>query len=377
MKRKMTFKEWLANFFEGSWQVLCWIGRIFSPKNKTVFWRVIWAVITCCILFATCVIGWTWYQETYKSPLRYCDTRRISQHIDFVKPRTEGWSGWTQNVQTGEKITEDIDWVAMPADEDSLVVFGSKGKRGYINRYSGEVSIPAKYKKAWIFSEGVAGVMEKDSVYFIDHYGRPVNKKKFGFNPKTDGYVYHGDYCAIAANDGRMGLIDKDGNWAVLPEYDSISSEIFDFWLMSKGHNERKVWYAFNNKAEQITDEGYPSIEISKDYGVTATLPNHMLVSYGFDGKKSGAFIVYDIETLYYETDKYDENGERVYLPATLKRYYMPDGYEGLCTSEGEMVTEPLYCGVRALDKDLYLCKMNGKAAGFILNSKGERVSQM
>lgn len=41
MNQKITFKEWLANFFKGIWQALCWVGRAFNPKYKTTFWRVV------------------------------------------------------------------------------------------------------------------------------------------------------------------------------------------------------------------------------------------------------------------------------------------------------------------------------------------------
>lgn len=376
MNQKITLREWLVNFFRGIWQALCWIGRAFNPKNKTIFWRVIWAVITCCILFFTCIVGWAWYQEEYKRPMRYTEKQRVSSKIDFVKPVDSRWSGWMQNVQTGEVITKDVDWVAISADEDSLIVYGSKGKRGYINRFTGEVSIPAKYKKAWIFSSGVAGVIETDSVFFIDHSSEPINNKKYKFNAKPDGYVYHGDYCAIAIDSGRMGLIDKSGNWAVKPEFDKVIAESCNFWKLSKGKDDDNLWYAFNDKAEQITDKGYPAIEITPDYGVIASLPNHLLVAFGFDGQKSSPFMLNDYEAIFYDTATNDENGERIYEVATLRKYRMPDYYEGLCTASGEMVTEPLYWEISALEKDLYLCKFKGSNTGVVINSKGQILSQ-
>lgn len=370
-----NFKECLVGFFRRIWQALCWIGRVFNPKYKTPFWRVIWALIACCILFFTCIVGYSWYREEYLRPLRYTEKQRVSSSIYFVKPVDSGWSGWMHNVLTGEVITKDVDWIALSADEDSLIVFSSKGKRGYINRYSGAVSIPAKYRKAWIFSSGVAGVIEKDSVYFIDHSGKPINDRKFKFNAKTDGYVYHGNYCAIAVDGGLMGLIDKSGNWAVLPEYDYISPQIRNFWKMSKGTGNDKLWYAFDDMARQVTDVGYLEIEITQEYGVIATLPNNLMFSFGFDGQKSDAFFLRNIETMYYETDDYDENGEKIYAPTTLKIYSMPNGNEGLCTASGRIVTKPLYCEIRSAGKDLYLCKL-GRKIGVLINSKGEIIKQ-
>lgn len=41
MKKKISLKMWLSVFFGGIWQ---FIRNIFSWKNKTPFWRVIWGI---------------------------------------------------------------------------------------------------------------------------------------------------------------------------------------------------------------------------------------------------------------------------------------------------------------------------------------------
>lgn len=374
MSSRITFKDWAANFFKGVWQVICWIWRIFNPKYKTRFWRVIWAVITLCVVIVTCIIVRLWYRAECRDNQEWVHKEKISHHIAFVKPQRSGKPGFIQNINTGEVITKNVDWIAVSSDEDSLVVYAKDNKRGYINRFSGEISIPAKYDKAWVFLSGIAGVAEKDSVYFIDHSGRPINKKKFKFNPKNSGYVYHGEYCNITTENGLMGLVDRNGNWAVKPEYDWIVAEANNYWRMRKGDKDNGLWFAFNDKAEQVTEEGYPNIEISEDLGVVATLPNHLQISYGFDGIKSDIFIVRDYETMYYDTEKYDDNGEKIYSPTTLRRYRMPDGYEGLCKEDGTIVTEPQYWEVTPVGKDLYLCKYKNTSSAAIVDSKGEVV---
>ena len=60
MKKKITFKMWLSVFFGGIWQ---FIRNIFSWKNKTPFWRVIWATITVCIVAFTSMLGYAFYDE--------------------------------------------------------------------------------------------------------------------------------------------------------------------------------------------------------------------------------------------------------------------------------------------------------------------------
>ncbi len=305
---------------------------------------------------------------------RYGDKQRISNQLTFIKPRHSTKPGIIQNFITGEILVKGIDWIALPADEDSLIVYSKDDERGYINRFSGEIAIPANYSKAWVFSGGVAAVAEGDSVYFIDHSGKAVNNKKFAYNPKNHEYVFHGDYCAMAVDDGLMGLIDRDGNWAVEPKYQWIISEANNFWRAREGDSQTGLWYALNDRAELVTEIGYPEITISEDLGIVATLPNHLQVPYGFDGTKSDKFLCRDLEKMYYDKDEWDEEGNKTIDATTLMRYRMSDGYEGLCTVDGNIITEPIYWEVAPITKDTYLCKYKDASAGVIVNSKGEIV---
>ena len=374
MSNKITFKNWLANLGKGLRQAICWVGRCLNPKYKTPFWRIIWSVLTICIVVATCIITHVWYQMEREELHRFGHKQRISNQLTFVKPRYSTKPGIIQNFITGEVIAKDIDWIALPADEDSLIVYSKDDKRGYINRFSGEIAIPAKYSKAWVFSGGVAAVAEGDSVYFIDHSGKAVNNKKFAYNPKNHGYVFHGDYCAMAVDDGLMGLIDRNGNWAVEPKYQWIISEANNFWRAREGDSQTGLWYALNDRAELVTEIGYPEITISEDFGIIATLPNHLQVSYGFDGTKSDKFLCRDLEKMYYDKDEWDEEGNKIIDATTLMRYRMSDGYEGLCTVDGDIITEPIYWEIAPITKDTYLCKYKDASAGVIVNSKGEIV---
>lgn len=128
MRKKITFKEWLANFSKGVWQALCWVGRAFNPKYKSIFGRICWGAITVCIVAVTFMIGKAWYHEFYERPYRYSDHQRISANLTFTKPSSGDKPGYIQNHQTGEVITKGIDWISLSADEDSLMVFSQKGK---------------------------------------------------------------------------------------------------------------------------------------------------------------------------------------------------------------------------------------------------------
>ena len=70
-----------------------------------------------------------------------------------------------KNTETGEVTAEKIkfDWTSS-SPNDSLGVFCSDGKRGYYNSYTGKIVVPAQYRRAWIFSEGLAGVQKNGHI---------------------------------------------------------------------------------------------------------------------------------------------------------------------------------------------------------------------
>lgn len=112
----------------------------------------------------TCIITRVWYQAEREQLNRFGEKQRISKQLVFMKPSHSDKPGIIKNINTGEVVAKGIDWIALPADEDSLIVYSKNNKRGYINRFSCEIAIPAKYPKAWVFSNGIAAVSEGDSV---------------------------------------------------------------------------------------------------------------------------------------------------------------------------------------------------------------------
>lgn len=372
MNQKITFKEWLGNIFKGVWQALCWIGRVFNPKYKTAFWRVVCGVITVCVVIFTGIMVYQYNYYHTRELNRYGDSERISYYFKFFKPY--GKKGVIQHIRSGKVTVKDIDWIALCEDTDSLFVFARNGKRGYINRYTGQVAIPEQYLSAWNFSSGIAAVADGDSVMFINSKGKRVHNKKFYRHPDNRGYMYHGNFCAMTASDGRMGLIDREGKWGLAPKYELVESAPRNFWIVQKTAENGGLYYAYNDSAKQVTKTGYPNLDISEELGIVVTLPNHLQVSYGFDGTRSNQFLCREVEKMYIEKNERDEEGNPLTEETTLMRYRMSDGYEGLCTVDGTIVTEPLYWEVLPISKDTYHCKYKDADAGVIINSKGEIV---
>lgn len=75
------------------------------------------------------------------------------------------------NHCTGKYTTPKLNWVSDAPVNDSLTVYAILEKRGYINAKNGVIVIDAElndYRKAWVFSEGLAAVMKDGKIGFIN-----------------------------------------------------------------------------------------------------------------------------------------------------------------------------------------------------------------
>lgn len=368
MKKNISFKMWIAVVWGGIRQ---FIRRIISWKTMKFAGRFLCVCMGFFLLFMCGTIAYCMRDDMRKYE-SWAQRENISPRMQYVRPYHSDEKGWISARGNDKKLIKGVEWVVLPQGNDSLAVFSQKGKRGYFNIYTGKVVVPAKYDAAWIFSNGVAAVVEGSTLRFIDSAGEPAMEKTFQSDYRLTP-VFCGDYCIMSNERGAFGLIDKTGNWVVQPEYEQIVPEVRNYWRMRKDTNdEQSSWYAFTDKLQQVNPEGVRRIEVNEDLGVIFTLPNHLQRVVDFDGNQSDRFLCMDIEPMDYEKENRDEYGDIVKGRCTLYRYRMADGYEGLCKPNGELVTEPIYWEVKPIDKDLYLCMFRDADAGEMVNSRGE-----
>ena len=202
---------------------------------------------------------------------------------ELVAVRTDDGKVSIKNATTGKVTIKDIklDWTA-PSRNDSLAVFCSENKRGYYNMYTGEIAIPAQYRRAWVFSEGLAAVQKNGNIGFINRKGDVIIDFKYPFhgNPLSE-FIFDDGHCVVADTTGKCGVINKKGEWLIGPEYDNISA-----------YKE----YAIVTKA-----------------GVTMQL--------GYNGHIINSFVLDNIKELTYkEKERYENReGELEYVENTVK----------------------------------------------------------
>lgn len=158
----------------------------------------------------------------------------ISSNVIFKDYRRVRGKGYVENLYEGKQTVEGVEWVRPTCpiidEPDEMAVFsryvkGRGSRKGYLNIYSGRVMIPDKFKHAWNFKNGEYAVAceDNDSLYVINRVGGTVCKRGFKYSKKIDfGFVFNDDLCIMEENNGKIGIIDPEGNWVLKPEYDWI-----------------------------------------------------------------------------------------------------------------------------------------------------------
>lgn len=368
MKKKISFRMWLYVFFGGIRQ---FFANIFSRRNRGAFWRVTWAIITLCIVLFTGMMAIAFF-ESRSSRIRPSDVydSDLSAELKFHNlGRNEGKS-YIFNFRTGDKLMEGIDWIAVPADGDSLIVVAKGGKRGFVNRFTGRTAIPFDYDAAWTFTDGVAGVCRGDSVWFVDHSGRPINNRKFARKHGYGSYVYHGGYAAIPMGE-KFGLIDRKGDWAVTPEHDDIHAGPKNMWfVMDDGK-----YGVIGADGSVVIPVEYSNVWINSDNGITVANADNTRSRYGYDGTLIDRFVFDETYHLSYYIDELDEEGnQELVVDGTMLKYSVGNFY-GLMTKDGVVVTTPQYSKIEAVKPGVYQCEIPDTGDSVMINARGEKIN--
>ena len=305
-----------------------------NRKIKLILGISAWTFITAIIIFsfaASCS------QPEPIEPAASEDGMLLNDNLVAIK---EGDGNITiKNTETGEVTAEKIkfDWTSS-SPNDSLGVFCSDGKRGYYNSYTGKIVVEAQYRRAWIFSEGLAAVQKNGQIGFINQKGEVVIPFRYPYhgNPLTE-FIFKDGHCVVADTTGKCGIINRKGEWTIQPKYDNI--------------------------------DAYEEYVIASSAGIRKQMTH--------DEKIVNSFVVDNISVLTFtETERYEnKDGEIVYLDKEVKTglfSYRVGGRCGLMDANGRRLTEPLYSRIIAVDRNMYRALLLDNYSEVIINAKGE-----
>lgn len=294
----------------------------------------------------------------------------VSRDVSFVE--TEGGCGYIFNESKNKKTVKYVNWIAKPVDGDSLAVFCRDGKKGYFNMFTGEPVIEDQYDKAWIFSEGIAGVVKNGKLQFINHHGRKVMEREFKPSVKSEGYVFHGGYCPMEDQQGeKVGLIDRQGHDVLPYEYQRVRyANNGNYWHVTKGNKVGLLDSALN----VVLPCEYRWINVSAKDGVYVTDSTSICRLYDYDCKTIlQDVVIAQVEKLLYEAESEDDHLALVTKQASCFKYCCYSTYPvnfGLMSPSGKILTKPIYTDITAVTKDIYLCQPNG----VLLDSEGKKL---
>lgn len=305
-----------------------------TKKTKLVLGISVWIVLLSVIIaafVASCSVNEPIAEKPSNEGLLLND--------DLVAIKEDDGNITIKNTETGEVTAEKIkfDWTSS-SPNDSLGVFCSNGKRGYYNSFTGKIVVPAQYRRAWVFSEGLAAVQKNGMIGFINRKGEVAIPFRYPYhgNPLSS-FVFNNGHCIVADTTGKCGVINKKGEWVIQPKYDNI--------------------------------DAYDEYVIASSAGVRRQLT--------YDEKVINSFVVDNIKALTYtEKERYEnKEGEIVYLDIEVKTglfSYSVGGRCGLMDANCRRLTDPLYSRIIAVDKNMYRALLLDSYSEVILNSRGE-----
>ena len=318
------------------------------------------------------LVGYALYEDAYGRD--YWD-RKLSENVTLRSFSDNKWRVY--NKQTGEYTTEKINWVSEAPETDSLAVYALPGKRGYININTGHIIIDAEandYRKAWVFSDGLAAVMKDGKIGFINDKNEVVIPLQFDYTDKCRmydfGYVFHNGYCAMTDADGNLGLIDKNGNWVVEPEYDEI-------WAPHKSGYRVIVKDSKHGILDSTGTIIYPA-----EYGYISIIPDGFVLNKGgkkwqvdFEGNTVQPFMFDNTYYLKYPIG-YNECGDIEYAFADFVKYEVMSCYGVMNRMTGEPITPAIYSDINMLSKDLFEVQEYDSYDWYLIDTKGNKISK-
>ena len=373
----------------------CFFG-LFGYKKEGQFAKYVWrlfafsaaVIVALFAILLTCAFFGVIYEKHFEEKYCYDPDCRNSEYLgkNIYYHNTNDGKSYVFNSQTQEKTLKRLLWIAMPSGKDSLVCFCDGKKRGFFNKNTGEVVIPAQYDHAWVFSEGLASVDEGGSINFIDSTGKTIIERVSSYRPGMDGLFFHHGFCMVAHEEPELScLIDKRG-WPVLQEFDCIThSNNFELWKVCKGKEQG----VYNKDLNMIIPMTEASINLYDDE-ICMRMPDHTMRKYDLKGNLIHDFYIASVRDLEFEkpeiinrpptthvaSEEIVETIDENYRPKAIARqraYSAGKYYEGLMARDGRIITPPLYEDIEAIDTDLYLCTVSNNDK-VIINGRGEIV---
>ena len=342
-------------------------------KNRSKWLRrLIVAIFIIVPVGFVALVAYALYEDKYGRD--YWD-RKLSDNITLHSFSDNKWRVYDK--QMGEYTTDKINWLSEVPENDSLAVYALPNKRGYINVNTGRIVIDAEandYRKAWVFSDGLAAVMKDGKIGFINANNEVVIPFQFDYSDECRmydfGYLFHNGYCIMTNANGDLGLIDKSGKWVIEPSYDEI-------WAPHSSGYRVIVKDSKHGVLDSSCNVVYPA-----EYGYISIILDGFVLTKGgkqwqvdFEGNTVQPFMFDGTYYLKYPNG-YDSCGDLTYEFADFVKYEVMNSYGIMNRITGEPITPAIYSDINMLSKNLFEVQKYDSYDWYLLDTKGNVVSK-
>lgn len=302
--------------------------------------------------------------------------------------------GYVENLYTGKKTVENVEWVRTICEiidaPDTLAVFsrfekGRGSRKGYLDIYTGDVVIPDIYKHAWNFKDGKHAIvcMANDSLYVINRMGKVISKGFKSSHQLKFGFVFNDGLCIMESNDGKFGLINPKGEWALNPEYDWITRNprTGAYKVMQNnlfGIIDKSLNPVLPIKFKDIDFHDHADDPHSDDpwyyrVGYWVENPDGTRGYYDNEAKLITESPHIELHPLQYNW--YQDNKGNWYEKTSDYIAYRVGDKWGLMSKRGIRITEPIYEWLYAIDSDRFEATIDNKIK-IIIDETGKEITQ-
>jgi hypothetical protein len=212
-----------------------------------------------------------------------------------------------------------------------------------------------------VVKNGKLGYINPQNETVIPFKFRPSKEKD-----KAIDYVFSGGYCSAIDSTGKVGLINKKGNWVIIPAYDYINNAVLGYRIVKLA----RKYGLLDSRLKMILPMEYDWIEIQKDGFRIAKNGGQQLVS--FDTKSILKPFVYDsIVSLQYGSGRNDSTGTEIMINTNCFAYNVFTKW-GLMKRDGTVITKAIYDGIEGLSNNLFSCTIENFK--FTINEKGNLI---
>jgi len=171
---------------------------------------------------------------------------------------------------------------------EGLAAVIKDNKYGFVDE-SGEIKIDLKYQNVWPFNKGVAAVKLNYQWGFIDINDNFIIEPQFD---ETEGFDLFDRKYAIVEKNKKYGIINREGDYIVLPKYEYLyfedknvlSCSIYENKELKSGLinlNEKWLYQSKNGNFDYLA--GYIKIEINGSFGLIKLKNGKVIIPPLFD----------------------------------------------------------------------------------------------